>query len=143
MSQATEAPTTTRVEFAPAGAVRRARHAAVLPAVQLAHHGLLAALGQQTPHHIVGYAADRFDILERADHLKAVLAAVTTYAKAIVTDTKEMAPIGYVTDETGYLVDAAAEVTGALNSAVDKMLDDADEANPGAWLKARQAEVAR
>ena len=66
-----------------------------------------------------------------------------TYVKAVVADTAYLAPVGYVHDETGYLVDAASEITGALNSAVDKMLDDADEANPGAWLKARQAEVAR
>ncbi len=81
--------------------------------------------------------------MARAEHLDAVLAAFTTYVKAVVADTKEMAPIGYVHDETGYLLDAVSEITGALNSAVDKMLDDADEANPGARLRARQAEVAR
>ena len=124
-----ETPTTTpRVEFASAGAVRRARHQAVLPACQLAHAALMGALAGETPHQIVGHAADRFDIMERAEHLKTVLAAVHTYAKAIVTDTAEMAPIGYVHDETGYLKDAAAEITAALNSAVDKMLDDAEAA---------------
>jgi hypothetical protein len=84
----------------------------------------MAALAQQTPHAIIGYATDRFDILERADHLKTVLTAVTTYAKAIVGDTKEFAPVGYVADETGYLTDAASEVIGALNSACDKLLED-------------------
>jgi hypothetical protein len=129
MSKADSPNTTTlpRIAFSSAGAVR-GRHAAVLPAVQLAHHGLIAALAQQIPHHIVGYAADRFDVLERADHLKAVLAAVSIYAKAIVADTKEMAPIGYVADETGYLVDAASEIVGALNSACDKMLADQEMA---------------
>jgi len=143
MSQAESATTTTPMSFASAGAVRRARHAAALPGCQLAHAALMAALAAETPHPIIGHAADRFDIMERAEHLKTVLAAVTTYAKAIVAETADMAPAGYVHDETGYLVDAASEVTGALNSAVDKMLDDADEANPGAWLRARQAEVAR
>jgi hypothetical protein len=117
--------------------------AAALPAVQVAHSTLIGALAGLKPRHIVGHAADRFDIMARADHLDAVFAAVTTYVKAIVADTAHMAPIGYVADETGYLVDAASEITGALNSAVDKMLDDADEAAPGAWLRARQAEVAR
>jgi hypothetical protein len=100
--------------------------------------GILAAL---KPRRIVGSRADRFDILQRADHLKAVLAAVTTYAKAVIEDTAAVAPIGYVADETGYLVDAASEITGALKSAVDRMMNDVDEANPGGWLKARQAEV--
>ncbi len=122
MVQANYVTTTSPVSFASAGAVR-ARHAAVLPAVQLAHHGLIAALAQQTPHHIVGYAADRFDVLERADHLKAVLAAVTAYAKAIVADTAYYSSVN-VHDETGCLVDAASEVVGALNDACDRMLAD-------------------
>jgi hypothetical protein len=101
----------------------RARHAAVLPAVQLAHHGLIAALAQQTPHAIIGYAADRFDVLERADHLKAVLAAVTAYAKAIIADTVYYSPVN-VGDETGLLQDAASDIVGALNNACDRMLAD-------------------
>jgi hypothetical protein len=118
------------------------RPAAVLPAVQVVHNDFIGILAALKPHRIVGSRADRFDILQRADHLKAVLAAVTTYAKAIVEDTAAVAPIGYVADETRYLVDAASEITGALKSALDRMMDDADEANPGAWLKARQAEAA-
>jgi hypothetical protein len=121
-----DSPVTTipsRISFASAGAVRRSSHAAVLPAVQLAHTALMAAIGAESPHAIIGYAADRFDILERADHLKTVLAAVTAYAKAIVADTAHMAPTN-VADETGYLVDAASEVVGALNNACDRMLAD-------------------
>jgi hypothetical protein len=136
------ANTTERLHFASAGAVR-ARPTTALPAVEAAHTTLIGTLAGLKPNRIVGHAADRFDIMARAEHLGAVLAAVTTYVKAIVADTAYLAPCGYVADETGYLVDAASEITGALNGAVDKMLDDADEANPGAWLKARQAEVAR
>jgi hypothetical protein len=134
-----------RISFQSAGAVRRPRTTPLaVPAVQAAHVTLISALAGLKPNRIIGsYAADRFDIMARTDHLKAVLAAVTAYTKAIVADTAYLAPIGYVADETGYLVDAASEITSALNSAVDKMLDDADEANPGAWLRARQAEVAR
>jgi hypothetical protein len=83
----------------------------------------MAAIGAETPHAIIGYAADRFDILERADHLKTVLAAVHVYAKAIVADTAQFAPTN-VADETGYLTDAASEVVGALNNACDKLLED-------------------
>jgi hypothetical protein len=123
MTQANNAPTTTRLSFSSAGAVR-ARHAAVLPTVQLAHAGLIAALAQQTPNPIVGYAADRFDIMERRDHLQPVHAAVINYTKAIVTETIEMTPLGYIADETGYLVDAASEIYAALDRAVDKMIAD-------------------
>jgi hypothetical protein len=121
-----DSPNTTipsRISFASAGAVRRSRHTAVLPAVQLAHQALMTAIGAETPHAIIGYAADRFDVLERADHLKTVLAAVHVYAKAIVADTAHFAPTN-IADETGYLVDAASEVVGALNNAYDRMLAD-------------------
>jgi hypothetical protein len=83
----------------------------------------MAALAAETPHQIVGYAADRFDILERADHLKTILTAVAAYAKAIVADTAHMAPTN-IHDETGYLIDATSEVIGALNNACDRMLAD-------------------
>src|ERR1700722_807919 len=76
-----QAPTTSRISFSSAGAVRRARHAAALPAVQLAHHALIAALGAETPHHIV-HNADRFDIMERRDHLKTVITPRTHTALA-------------------------------------------------------------
>ena len=109
MAQATESSTTSRLHFSSAGAVRRARHAAALPAVTLAHHVLIGALAAETPHQII-HNADRFDIMERRDHLKTVLAAVTAYAKAIVAHPAELAPIGYVADETGYLTDAASEI---------------------------------
>jgi hypothetical protein len=123
MSKADSPHTTTLTSFSSAGAVL-ARHAAVLPAPSSSP---TTALAHQTPHHIVGYAADRFDVLERADHLKAVLAAVTTYTKAIVADTAYYSPVN-VHDETGYLVDAASEVVGALNDACDRMLADQENA---------------
>jgi hypothetical protein len=132
-----------RVHFSSAGAVRRPRPTPLaVPAVEAAHIAMISALANLKPNRVVGHAADRFDIMARADHLKAVLAAVTAYTKAIVADTAHFAPYA-INDETGYLVDAASEITGAFNSVVDKMIEDAEEADPGAWLKARQAEVAR
>jgi hypothetical protein len=118
------------------------RPAAALPAVHVAHNDMISTLAGLKPRRIVGSRADRFEVLERADHLEKVLAAVTAYAKAVIADTAAMAPIGYVADETEYLVDAASEITGAFKRAVDRIMDDADEANPGAWLKGRQAEAA-
>jgi len=102
---------------------------ATLPIVQAAHLAMIGTLAALKPHRIVGScAADRFDILERAEHLEQVLAAVTAYTKTIVADTKEMVPIGYLHDETGLLADAASEIVGALKNAVDKMIDDAARA---------------
>jgi hypothetical protein len=117
-----------RVAFSSPGAIRaRADHAPAFPTVQLAHHALIAALAQETPHRILGNA-DRHDLEDRAGHLKTVLAAVAVYAKAIVADTAHLAPCGYVADETGYLTDAAGDICGALESAAEKMITDADEA---------------
>jgi len=45
--------------------------AAALPAVQAAHITLISALASLKPNRIIGsYAADRFDILERASTSK-------------------------------------------------------------------------
>jgi hypothetical protein len=116
----------TQISFSSAGAVRaRARHATPLPPTQLAHNALIAALAAETPHQIIGHFADRFDLMERRDHLKTVLSAVVLYAKTVVAESAEFAPCGYVKDETGYLVDAAAEIEAAFDNAVDRMIDDA------------------
>jgi hypothetical protein len=131
-----------RISFSSAGAVRstvpggihretilRQRHTAVIPAVQLAHQTLMAALATETPHNIVGYAADRFDIEERGAHLKTVLTAVHTYAKAIVEDTAHMGPCGYIkTGNVGLLNDAASDINAVLMDCVDRMIDDQAEA---------------
>jgi hypothetical protein len=87
MSQANDSPSTERVSFQSAGAIPRHRAATALPLVTEAHHRLIETLATEAPSPIVGYAADRFDLLGRAGHLKAVLDALTVYTKAIVADT--------------------------------------------------------
>jgi len=99
-----------------------------VPPVQAAHIAVISALAGLMPHRIIGHHADRFDVMERAEHLEQVLAAITVYAKAIVADTTELAPVGYVTDETDSLADAASDIVGALKNAVDHMIDDAAHA---------------
>jgi hypothetical protein len=94
----------------------------VLPLVTAAHHDLIEALAVEAPSPIVGYVADRFDILERAGHLKAVLEAVTKYAKAIVKDTVDYSPI-VILDETAGLIDTSTEIVGALLNANDRLQD--------------------
>jgi hypothetical protein len=131
MERADSPNTTTlpRISFSSLAAAPRRRHTTPLPAVQLAHQALMAALAAETPHNIVGHAVDRFDIEERASHLKTILTAVTTYAKTIVEDTAHMAPCGYIkTGNVGLLNDAASDINAALMDAVDRMIDDQDEA---------------
>src|SRR5258708_2170525 len=108
MAQANDSPTTTcapattpaapspRISFQSAGAVRRPRPTPLaVPAVQAAHIALIGALASLKPHRIIGsYAADRFDIMARTDHLKKVLAAVTVYTKALVAGPGHLAPRG-------------------------------------------------
>jgi hypothetical protein len=105
----------------------RVRSVCITPPCQQAHRDLMASLSQLTPHNIVGHEADRFDVLERADHLKAVLGAVYAYAKVIVGDTKDYTPV-FLGDDTGYLNDAASEINGAFMAACDRMLDAQIEA---------------
>src|SRR5215831_18606148 len=118
MSQADSPNTTTLPRLSFASVRARRHHVTPLPAVQLAHHTLVAAIGAETPNHIVGYAADRFDIEERAHHLKTIFAAVHAYSQAIVKDTAHMSPVN-IQNETGLLKDA-----GAVMNAVDKIIDD-------------------
>jgi len=105
----------------------RVRSVCITPPCQQAHRDLMASLSQLTPHNIVGHEADRFDVLERADHLKAINAAVYAYNKLIVGDTIDYTP-GFLGDETGYLNDAASEINGAFMAACDRMLDAQIEA---------------
>ena len=119
MSQATDSTT---ILAAPASSP------AALPPVQAAHLTLVSALASVKPHRITdSYVADRFDILARATHLEYVLAAVHTYVRAIVADTARFSPVK-IHDETGFLKDAAADITGALKNAVDAMISDAARA---------------
>jgi hypothetical protein len=101
---------------------RRQRHITPLPAVQLAHAGLMAALAQRTPHIIIGSEADRFDVLERARHLEAVLAAVTTYVKVVVKDTADFSPVALL-DETAGLADTSSEIVAAFLNVNDRLQD--------------------
>jgi hypothetical protein len=110
------------LSFQSLNAVRPRRALNVLPVVTAAHRDLIEGLAVETPSPIVGYAADRFDILERAGHLKAVLEAVTKYAQAIVKDTVEYSPI-VILDETAGLEDTAVEIVGALLNANDRLQD--------------------
>ena len=95
-----------------------------LPEVQVAHNTLVAILAASRPHPIAGFAAHRFDIMRRRDHLDQVLRAALDYARTIVEDTAHNAPIGYVEDETGFLEDAVGTIYGGLNNAVERLIEE-------------------
>src|SRR5258705_8413754 len=78
--------------------------AASFPPVQAAHITLISALASLKPHRIIGsYAADRFDILERAEHLEKVLAAGSGYTKTTVARTPYLWPRSPLAPETPVL----------------------------------------
>src|SRR5260221_8833626 len=101
--------TPNRVHFASAGAGRRPLASQPFPITVAAHYKLVAALvAEGAVDRIIGNA-DRIDLNDHAEHLKKVLAAMTAYAKAIVTDTCCSATC-QIHDETDGLCDAAADV---------------------------------
>jgi hypothetical protein len=117
------------VSFSSAGAVRRAQpgNRALPTGIQLNYANLLDNLAEVGAPHLIGLAATFSDIDERAHHLKKVLDAVTSYVKAVVGDTCYRATTK-IHDETGLLADAASDIVAALKNAVDKMIDDAEQA---------------
>ena len=80
----------TRIHYASAGAVRRPRPAdpARPTGIQLNYANLLDNLAQVGAPHLIGLRASGADIGERAEHLRKVLGAVTSYVKAVVADTR-------------------------------------------------------
>jgi hypothetical protein len=143
-----DSPNTTnlsRVSFSSAGAVRRRpfpqlETAPRLPTgIQINWANLLDNLAGIAPPELIGLAADADDINRRANHLQQVLDAVTSYVRAVVGDTAYRASC-HIHDETGFLADASADIVGELRKNAEALRI---EVNPGAWLKARQAEVAR
>jgi hypothetical protein len=95
----------------------------VLSPVQAAHRDMILALSQENPHTIIGYAADRFDLMDAKDHIRQVLGAVTNYVKVIVADAQYYSPVN-IHDETGLLVDAASDICGGFGDAIERMIED-------------------
>ena len=94
----------------------------VLSPVQAAHRDMLLALSQESPHTIVGHIADRFDLMDAKDHIRQVLGAVTNYVKVIVADAKWYSPVN-IHAETGLLSDAAGDICGGFENAIEQMLE--------------------
>src|SRR5262249_33166214 len=94
----------------------------VLSPVQAAHRDMLLVISQETPHTIIGHAADRFDLMDAKDHIRQVLGAVTNYIKVIVADAAWYSPVN-IHDETGLLSDATADICASIENAIEYMLE--------------------
>ena len=131
-----------KIHYASAGAVRRPRPAdpARPTGIQLNYANLLDNLAEVGVPHLIGLRAGGADIEERARHLEKVLGAVTSYVKAVVGDTRYHAACT-IEDETGFLVNAASDIVGALRNAGDRQA--ADDTDPAAWTRRYYAETAR
>jgi hypothetical protein len=132
----------TRIHFSSAGAVRRPRSAdpARPTGIQLNYANLLDNLAGVGAPHLIGLGASGADIEERAEHLRKVLDAVTSYVKAVVSDTRYHAACS-IDDETGFLANAASDIVGALRNAGERQA--ADDTDPAAWMRRYHAETAR
>ena len=131
-----------RVHFSSAGAVRRPRPAdpARPTGIQLNYANLLDNLAEVGAPHLIGLRASGADIGERAEHLRKVLDAVTSYVKAVVGDTRYHAACT-IHDETGFLANAASDIVGALRQAANRQAED--DADPAGWMRRYYAETAR
>jgi hypothetical protein len=131
-----------RVHFSSAGAVRRPRPAdpARPTGIQLNYANLLDNLAGVGAPHLIGLRASATDIEERAEHLRKVLSAVTSYVKAVVGDTRYHAACT-IHDETGFLANAASDIVGALRQGANRQAED--DTDPAAWMRRYHAETAR
>jgi hypothetical protein len=132
----------TRIHFSSAGAVRRPRPADLArpTGIQLNYASLLDNLAGVGAPHLIGLRASGADIEERAEHLRKVLDAVTSYVKAVVGDTRYHAA-RTIEDETGFLANAASDIVGALRNAGERQA--ADDTDPAGWMRRYHAETAR
>ena len=99
-----------------------ARPGATFSTVQTAHLDLVTRLAATRPHRIL-YIADAHDLEERAEHLRAVFAAMADYVGAIMLDTSDNAPVGSIDCKyvIGCLSDLAGDAAGAIANAADDL----------------------
>jgi hypothetical protein len=115
---ANESPTTDRLHFASAGAVRRSSPKAIVTPLDAAHVAMIGALAALKPHRIVGNA-DAADLTEVADHVRGVLAAVGAYVNVIATDAPDRGTVGRVDRRyvAGMLGDTASDIVAHVTRA--------------------------
>jgi hypothetical protein len=131
-----------KIHFSSAGAVRRSRPAdpARPTGIQLNWANFIDNLAAIDPPHLIGLKADAGDIAARASHAEAVLNVVTSYMRALVGDTRYHA-VCTIEDETGFLVNAASDIVGALRNAGERQAED--DTDPAGWMRRYHAETAK
>jgi hypothetical protein len=89
--------------------------------VRAAHAVLVAALTGYPPR-TIPLDADAVDLEDRADHLDAVLTALSVYLTVILDDTAQNVPGGLdLPNVEAVLADLASDLTGTLQQAADGM----------------------
>jgi hypothetical protein len=95
------------------------------------HADLVNAIASLRPARIVG-VADRYDLEDRAAHLRAILATAGNYVKSIVRDTVDSmsAGAGCIDHEgiAAILADGAADICAQLLNARDAIIEARDAA---------------
>jgi len=125
MGDSPNTTTLTRLTYSSAGLIRAGLATPKPPTgIQLNFHNLVDNLREEGPAHLIVGITDQGDVEERADHIEAVLQAVTSYIKAVVGDTAYNANTN-IPDETGFLADAADDIVGALRNKADALAVDA------------------
>lgn len=92
--------------------------------IQLNFHTLLDNLREEGPAGLIVGVTDQSDLEERADHIEAVLTAVSSYIRAVVGDTRYNANTD-IHDETPFLDNAMHDIVGALRNKADALAVDA------------------
>jgi hypothetical protein len=76
-----------------------------------AHAAMIAGLARLVPTDIDRWAADRFDIMNREEHIRAVVKLVTDGVGAVMADTGEFAPAGHLKNDAEALLSACRSST--------------------------------
>jgi len=88
--------------------------------LKLAHSTLIGSLLPEQPQPIDGCWAHPSEILDRAEHLEKVLAAVTDYAAVVLSDTQDFAGRVDTKYLTGLLRDVTSDIVGGLRFAAEE-----------------------
>jgi hypothetical protein len=116
--------TRTRRTFSTEGLIRAGMATPQPPTgIQLNFHNLLDNLREEGPPHLIRYVTESWDLEARADHIEAVLTAVSSYIKAVVGDTRYHANTN-IPDETPFLDNAMHDIVGALRKKADAIAID-------------------
>jgi hypothetical protein len=118
------AHTQDRIQFASAGAVRRAipaRDRTPVVTIRIAFQDLLTRLADNHPVNIIG-EADAADMEERAEHVQGLLTAVETYLAVVLADARHRTSgVTFDVNVLGILSDTRGDLVGTFRIAAEQM----------------------